>query len=339
MAEVVKSIQASGGDYGSIASFISDLDNDTPFDAGDDVIGELASEAFSEAISWTTEGETLGLNSVTLRPQTGAKHDGTPGSGARVVSATNHSFSVDLTQPCRIDDIEFDLNNGNQDLALNFFGGSDFIMARCIVHNLDGTATGGTPRRAIRYDGGSTTLQLHNCLIFDINGIGTGGALGINGTTGSLEVTNCTFDDIACTNVTAGDAHGIDAQDGAEVTLRNNFTSNMSSTAGTAAGYAQDAPLSQVTQTNGSDDTSSPDGGSYRSITPTYTNQAGRDYSLSSEMSQTGTDLGADGDDAIDIVDRNRDTQGDTWSLGSFQFVAAASAQQLLPVFRMSRFG
>jgi len=329
MATVIKSIRASGGDYSTVAAWESDLDNDTPYDAGDDAIGEMYAEAYNETVT-INGGGTLGLASVTLRANAAERHDGTPGSGPRFVSTANPFIGINgSTIPFYIEFIEYNHNDGSDSEILTANTGSVVRFRNLIVHN---SATDSTSFNCygIRDRGSSSDVEIDNCLVFDINDIGTGTIVGIIGNNGTCKIRNCTVTGVANTNGTSGNAQGINYQDVAGSTVQNNLVTNITSTAGTAICYNDSAATTATTATNGSDDATSPQSG-LRNLSVTFENAAGSDFRLAAgdDGIDAGTDLGT-GSVAIDLLGRNRDTEGDTWDLGGFELQSVINIQLTL---------
>jgi hypothetical protein len=181
----------------------------------------------------------------------------------------------------------------------------------------------------IRGNGSSYDLNLTNCLIHDQNNSGTGGIYGVwpdNQASASFAMDNCTIVDINNTNVTSGNAVGVLYYDLAAFSLRNNLITDITGDGGTGTCYNPSSVSNATATTNGSDDTSSPNTG-LRSLSITYEAAGSDDYQLAAGDTgaiNAGTDLGA-GNLAVDLNNRNRDTEGDTWDLGAYERVSGSA--------------
>ena len=97
-ATVTKTIGTASRDYSTITLWEADLDNTTPYDAGDDAVGEIYNDSAFDEEPAINGGGTIGLNSIILTVASGNRHDGTAGTGARIViSATGASQILNLT--------------------------------------------------------------------------------------------------------------------------------------------------------------------------------------------------------------------------------------------------
>ncbi len=91
MATVTKSIGTSSRDYSTITLWEADLDDTLIYSSGDDAVGECYNDsAFDETVE-INGGLTVGLNTFTLTAATGEQHDGTEGTGVRIVNGATSS--------------------------------------------------------------------------------------------------------------------------------------------------------------------------------------------------------------------------------------------------------
>lgn len=314
----------TGGDYSTIAAAEADLDNSGVHSAAQPAIFELFNQAFNEAVT-VDGGGTLGISEFIMRPAAGAGHTGIAGTGARITGAFNHLFTTGAIF-MRIRGLEFDGQGGDVRELVEVGAADDMEVSQCIVHGIASTAA--NLASGITGSGASTRMQVQDNIVYDIRSNSTGGASGVSITAGANSTSNFdnnTADDIECTNGTSGNGYGFFYPDDADLTLRNNLATNMAATAGTPQNYAVTSPVNAVTATNGGDDATSPQAG-LRNLSIAYVNAAGRDYRLAAGdlgAMNVGTDLGAV-QAAIDILGRNRDTQGDVWDLGAHEFVPSA---------------
>lgn len=94
-------------DYSTVAAWHADLDNDTPYDAGDDAIGNIYDDkTWAEWKQTISTGGTLGLNSIQLRAASGEEHDGVAGSAGVNFSVVGdagwYHWNLTTTIPCDI---------------------------------------------------------------------------------------------------------------------------------------------------------------------------------------------------------------------------------------------
>ena len=122
MAIVTKSIGSDvSRDYATITLWEADLDDGVIYSSGDDAVGECYNDGpFDESVT-INGGGTVGLNSVTLSAASGERHDGTAGTGARIVRSTDVStlLSISSSVETTFEWVELDANEqdrGGDDL-------------------------------------------------------------------------------------------------------------------------------------------------------------------------------------------------------------------------------
>ncbi len=329
MATVTKLI-GSGQEYTTIQAFFDDLDADPAYSASDDAVGEIQdSAAFNEPLTCSLGAA---LNSITLTVASDVRHEGTAGSGARVIQQAKHVFSTDVQMIVQW--LEFDWNAWNSTEGMSVSAPRDLRLENCILHNIEAARTSIVTAVVT---GGDAGIFMYNCLVYHIRNTGSGGTRGINADGGgSTNLSNCTVTDIGGGS---GTAYGI-FYEGADAdhTLENNLVTDVSSS-GTNDCYSDAAPSSSTTTNNVSDDATSPESG-HRNATIAFQNAAGDDYRLASgdtDAIDMGTDLGA-GNIAIDLLGRNRDTAGDNWDAGAFERVVGGQSVVPILVHGYSRF-
>ena len=311
----------SGQTYTTIQAFINDAST-----LGADPVGEIQDNAaFNEVLSMSSVSAWSGT--LTLTAASGVRHDGTPGSGARIVSAgtgsTGRSGSTLL-----IEWLEFDFTGRDADGdAMNITGGSNVTIRNTLMHSV--TRTAGTQEVAMIITAGSSTeLTLQNCAIFDIKHTGSGDAVGVRvSSSDTTVIENCTITDIDTDN-SGDDGRGLVMNDNANHTYRNNLVTNITNSGGGSSEcYSLTSVTNATATTNGSDDATSPNS-ALRNLTVAFEDSASQDYRLAAadtDAIDAGTDLGS-GAVAVDMLGRNRDTEGDTWDLGAFEYVSAGGA-------------
>ena len=328
MATVTKTIGTASRDYSTITLWEADLDNVGVYSSGDDAVGEMYNDsAFDETVV-IDSGTTSAIATRTLRPATGEGHDGTAGSGVRIVlTADAASRVIDLheNKPNRLDQIEID-GNGNwwssavgvdTDLSqvitrmlvhgasgstnnVTGLSAGGCIYANCIVYDLEQTAGNAKGATGISQAGNTAaTCRVRNCTVWNIqNNNGTGTAIGFHMPAASTKsCINCVGG--GSTGTTSGTIRDWNNTNYTVATSENNASSD-SSANGTGA----------VTNVVGADAFVSVTGGS-------------EDFHLKSGsvLIDAGQDLGTSEVYAVDIDGRNRDTEGDTWDVGADEFV------------------
>lgn len=329
MATVTYSIGTSGRDYSTIAAWEADLDNLALYSSGDDAVGELYNDSAFDGTITIDGGATSGIASRTLRPATGEGHDGTAGSGVRIVLTSSvSSYVIDLNEnkPNRLDQIEIDANGQFVRGFVQVDTDLDQVITRLIGHGIVG-------------DGNINGLQAGgciyaNCIIYDLEQTHTGGryVVGISqlGNTGAdCEVRNCTVWNMQNNNG-SGLCSAFRMADGNANKSAINCVGGGST--GTTAGVIQDwynsSYVNAITENNASSDSSANGTGAVTNVVgaDAFVSVAGgsEDFHLKSgsALIDVGQDLGANEVYAVDIDGRNRDTEGDTfWDIGADEFV------------------
>ena len=153
MATVTKSIGATGRDYSTITAWEADLDNDTPYDAGDDAVGECYDDSdFDMQGDFTLNGGgTLGLDSVRLSVAAGERHDGSAGTGVRVYTSTTTAYRFYLvaisedTAPYALTMEWLELDGSDEGVANELINSNSqtagnsavpFVI-NCLIHNAE----------------------------------------------------------------------------------------------------------------------------------------------------------------------------------------------------------
>lgn len=148
MATITKTIGTSSRDYSTMLLWEADLDDDSVYDAGDDAVGACYNDsAFDMAGTYLyiDSGGSVGgggaLGSVKLTAPEGQRHDGTAGTGVRIVSTTAHNRVYMRPQDSAegwqiVEWIECN-NNGRDTISFNSSGATDCVpvLRNCIIHN------------------------------------------------------------------------------------------------------------------------------------------------------------------------------------------------------------
>lgn len=313
---------------GSTDTAIAEMYDDDPF--GTDTIG------------------TTGPAALIIRPVSGHAHAGVSGAGVRYVnggsgaclniSIGNQAADPDIT----VEDLEFDGNNADHSAALviQYMGGSVVKWFRNIVH---GTAGGGghigfsCPGSG---DGGE--LWLANNIVYHLHKTsGSGSANVVAYTIGPTNLDNygpIYFNNNFCHNIRNDGGTGseiglaitfVNASAG-DTKFFNNWFNQYGGTSTNSGGAFQISGINSADRdTNASSDTSAPGTTTYHSIVPgdelTDVGEGSEDYTFKSgnTLGDVGTDQGTSYGNEIDITGRNRDTEGDDWSIHAYQEVVA----------------
>jgi len=239
----------SGEDYGSIDLWEDDLDDTDVYDDEDDAEGLLQDESFDSSNATGHEidgGESVTLNSITLKADSGAEHDGTAGTGAAINETGTSGFS---TWAIRVDSavdttLEYIDIMHTKSSAGGHMGGvwlgtaaSAKVLRNLLVHDLDGNCTG----TAIANN--ATGTKIENCICYHSSSTATTSGWNSPGGFNHLHV-NCVYYGF--------DAYGINQSSG---------TCNVKNTICMANGTADFNSLDTVTYCMSEDDTADDQGG------------------------------------------------------------------------------
>ncbi|MEM8973619.1 MAG: hypothetical protein AAGD43_16290 [Pseudomonadota bacterium] len=328
MATVTKSIGTSSRDYSTITLWEADLDNVAEYSSGDDAVGECYNDSvFDESVT-INGGNTVGLNSITLTAASGERHDGTAGTGARVVRTSNGLF-VTISGANSIDYeiswLEFDANGNECSIATR--AAANNTVANIVLHGWDGTDNSAE----LLVAQGSVNSNYTNCIIYDLTQ-GFSGASGaaclMRQSFDGINVYNCTLHDVsdASGNATAC----LILSDRSDENCRNVICTGATNTgSGSATDFSPASPTNATMDYNMSSDTSASGANSITSVTvadqyvSTVSGSEDLHLKTGSDAIGAGVDLGTSPTNVnIDINGRDRDAEGDTWDIGAHQFVA-----------------
>ena len=336
MGTITKSIGSDGRDYSTITLWDAALGG-AAGGSGNDAIGEVYNDsAFDE--SPTVADNTP--DTITLRAASGEEHDGTAGTGARIVRSTTASFlfKFDGTNIAAIETLEFDANRKSNSTAVEIITGSGNPsgarrLHRCLAHGLLTTSDTTT---GVDCDG-NTSVQ--NCLIYDIDNQAGGAAanIGLKLPTGSArdsQAFNCTVHNVNKNGT--GSSTGISVNDDASNTCQNCIVTDTNNEGvGSAVDFSPASPSNATMDHNLSSDNTASGTGSLTSKASAdqYVSNAegSEDLHLASgaDAIDAGSDLGTSPASVeIDIDGRDRDSEGDTWDIGADEYVAAPPASK-----------
>lgn len=335
VATVTVSIGTTGRDYSTITSWEADLDNGGIYSAADDAVGECYNDTAFDEFTTIDSGGTIGLNSILLTVADGQEHDGTAGSGVRIVRTGDNALSLNSSIPTVTSWMEIDMNgNGGSTEVIRVGTASNSFLAsiaNIILHD----ATDDVENNRAVYGNGS--YQLRNSIFYDMQrgssvSNGTHFVAG-NASNRNVKIFNATVFNCGNNRTLAGnDAIGLSVgDDEAADELKNNIVvGTFVSGASTASDF--NLGVNSTSDYNLSSDTTAADRGSNSLTSKTASNQfvsivgGSEDLHLKTgaDAIDAGTDLGTTPTGVnIDINGRDRDSNGDTWDIGAHEFVAA----------------
>jgi len=290
----------------------------------DDVVIECYNDsAFDEFL----DGLSSTPASWTIKPADGEGHDGTAGTGVRIVQSSSAGFHLcDSTSPVVFDQIEMDHNGGIPPGGNNTTGtAAGNRVSRLIVHGADGGAV--SDPIAIR--NWFSHARIFACIVYDTLGRATNwGAIQIDSTSGDIEVEGNTVSHSKLKSYRFGTLTGA-------FVVKNNVGFGATTADFDGAGSATAA-------TNASGDATAPGAGSITSITAAdeFASVVGgsEDYHLvsDSQLIGAGTDLGTTPTGInVDIDGETRsswDIGADEYSVGNGGGGLSLCKRRLVPV-------
>ncbi len=358
MATVIEDIGTIGRDHSTIALWEANLDDDPTYDAGDDAVGECYADSdFTESNSLVVinGGGTIGLASIRLSVASAERHDGTSGVGAVIKRGSDGGQGI-LDIGVGIDTIvewlEIDCNDKAVRWIINSASaerlGITYTFRRLIIDRSqvwtdDGKAAG---FRLDAFGDGTTAVihNIHNNIIYDFSHWSTN-----ENSYFIMEAQRYSTSFLQDNNIHNNTIHNATAANGTEIArgyvatddeaggeIKNAICTDM-----------QDddyATFTNVTISHSlSSDTTAAGTGSLTEKTATNqfvsTTGGSEDLHLKSgaDAIDAGTDLGTTPSGVeIDIDDRDRDAQGDTWDMGADEFVAAVAAIEAGPILQFT---
>lgn len=330
-----------GEAYSTITLWEADLDagtNAEAYKSGDDAQGEVYNNAVFDETFTIDNGGTVGLNSILLTVPVSERHDGTDGSGARIVQSSGSGVTIQLKTPTTSNIVEWLEVTKTVTVTVGLLqfnptvGGSVMGFRNMILHGVTNTGTAEGPACV---NGSITTAigQFLNNFCFNMEWSGNGTSewelIEVNGTAGSSCMNNTLLDcNISHASSTAN-IQGIQVGDDLDNFVQNNIVCDISTSgSGTAVDYTT---VSNPTESHNlsSDATASGTGSLIDKISANQfvSNTEPYDLHLKSgaDAIDAGTDLGTTPSGIeIDIDGRDRDAEVDTWDMGADEFVAVA---------------
>lgn len=304
--------------YTSITLWEADLDagtNSEAYVSGDAAIGHVYNTGGAFDESFTIDGGgTVGLSSVTLTAPESERHDGTSNSAAKI--SNNPSFGASLIhigsspKPTTVEWLILEVITTSNESSRNAVraeqNGKD-IIRNCVIpgDSRDGT---GSQQNGI-YGYRDDCIALNN-IIYGTNTTNSSGVFFDSPSEDSVARNNTIYD---C-------AEGINI-DEVVTTVQNNL----------CVGNTTDYTGSPNTANNNLDsDSTAPGTSSQTSDAATEfadTTAGMEDLHLKSGATaiDNGADLGTTDGVEVDIDNRDRDAEGDTWDIGAYEFVATGT--------------
>ncbi len=330
MAEITKSVGTATRDYSTITLWEADLDDDTPYDAGDAALGELYDDSAFDESCIINDGGTLGLISVTLTAATGEAHDGTAGTGARLVMTANRSTILgdfsDQTMPIDMSFFEYDVTDQDPNGSVVSVDYSSTLRS-CLVHDfIDGnSASTGIKFISENSDHAGAILNdvVYNCASDSDLSVCYGIDQSDNTPDGNIFIRNNTVFNV--TNAGTASAFGIGLVDDANVFIQNNISTDSDD-----GDYQNAAPSNATLDHNLASDTTASGTGSLdsKAAADQFVSTTGGSEDLHLKAGADAIDVATDFVTTpthvnIDINGRDRDAEADTWDMGAHELVAA----------------
>ena len=317
--------------YSSITSWESNLDDSDVYSSGDIAIGECHNDSvFVETVN-INGGGTVGLASIKLSVHSDSRHDGTAGTGARMVPTTGTAGIVTISRDeVTVEWLEIDGTSAgatsNMGVRVMSTATDDIYVRNLIIHDIGSTS--GSHTSGVYLENVGTSRYVMNNFVYDISRTSSTSVHGISASySGSGADIYCnTVFDISTTN---GSAMGIRVG-GSSALVKDNIVLSVSGTTlsdcyyttGTAS-TSSDYNLSDDTTAWGSNSVTSSDGvTAANTIVSTTGSSEDLHLKSGSYALAAGVDLGTTPDGVeIDIDGRDRDALGDVWDIGADQAV------------------
>lgn len=335
MAILTKAVRASGGDYTTWAAWEAACSADLVSD-GDLWRGEGYDEAYDEQNITLAGTTTDATHYKEMVPASGEEHDGTAGTGPRIVGSSlaqaDDGIVID-EQYARVVGIEVGPLTGSNAsggvssgiVCLDNSGGH--VVARCIIHGIDISRSN---RGLNQNNGGISGLTFVNNIIYDIQPQGAGNAAGLL-TWGNSAETHDVHGNTVYNAANFG--FKLDVGSG-QTAFVGNYKNNISMGSG-VLDFVYPANGTVNTDANLSSDASADDNGDgTHQTSKTTSNQfvsltgGSEDLHLKSgsDAEGNGVDLGTSPALVnVDIDGFDRDSIAVTWDIGAHQFVTSVS--------------
>lgn len=338
MVTVTKTIGTASRDYSTITLWEADLDDSGIYSASDDAVGEMYNDSAFDESPTINGGGTIGLSSRTLTVASADRHDGTEGTGARIVRTTTvttgiYSNIINTT----FEWFEYDAN-GNQHTSIIRVNRPYNVVRNCISHggtvpaNSTGMGIGITAESPF-----SANSHAYNNIVYDFGANTRCQPRGINWIRADSQVAyfynNTVFN--IYSNANDLEAQGFFNTNGSvNRTYKNNVACSVTNSG--AGGAACFSIGSGTISYCASSDSTATGTGSLTSIVTAdqfvSTTGGSEDLHLKAgaDCIDAGADLGTTPTNVnIDIDGRDRDAEGDTWDIGADEYVVVAPSSNV----------
>ena len=336
MATVTKTIGTAGGrDYSTVTAWEADLGNVGIYSSGDDAIGECYNDSvFTARVTFAQS--TVPFNTVTLRPASGERHDGTIGTGVEFDwdnIAGQVLGDLNTTGYATIEGIVFDGEYSSSTLDMSYLmriAAGDWKVLGCIINKKRWLKSSISPI-GIHDNGGNNTVIANN--IVQNCGRYTGGAY-VEGY--AIHNNNSSAHNAEYYNNTMFAGYrGFRAHTSINNYVKNNIAADMASSDYTWGNAVHDYNISNDSTATG---TNSITGVSTSSlfVSTVYGSEDLHILSTSSAVG-AGVDLGSTPDGIQYDIDNYDRTAASNWSIGADQYVSpvttlTSSASLFIPV-------
>ena len=317
-ADITDTIGTTGRDFSTITLWEDSLSAHT----GDNVTGECYNDSvFDESAAIDDSTPTSSILSVA----SGERHDGTEGTGARIVRTTTGVLMMsDTAGETTVEWLELDANGNDTDGGIfqnNDNGHVHGRISNLIIHGSSGT---GNFVRGINSTGDT---DINNTIIYDLTTTQTSNrnVYGIFNNNRDIWAQNVTIHNLTNDNGTA-ECIGVSHRDNSDTKLQNIVVTEVDGTSsGTIQGFEIESPTNAIIDHNASFDTTASGTGSLDSITTANqyvsTTEGSEDLHIQdtdADIFEAGTDLGTTPSGVqFDIDNYDRDTGATTWSIGA----------------------
>ncbi len=204
----------------------ADLDDTDLYSSGDTAEGEGYNDggtAFDDAFS-LNGGGTVGLTAARMTVAEDDRHDGTAGTGTRIVNGNSINVGGGVSESALL---WWEIDQGTTPKEIH--NRDDSVIAYVLVHSSHRTGSSSNRVNGIAPDGNNRTTTIFRCVVYNI--VISGGTsnprvvgIGIGGTGSQIRrILNCTVWKVESTSDGAGDAICIEAENQANQTLKNNI--------------------------------------------------------------------------------------------------------------------
>lgn len=320
--------------YSTITLWEASLDSTNLYAANDAAVGECYDDSgdFDESVT-LNGGDTIGLVAATISVAAGERHDGTAGSGARIVRADITGFILKIVAASSgpllsCDWLEIDADGGRSDPMVTLQGNASTSvrLSKMLIHSSSNTFGNDMIGLLFSVSG----CHVMNCIIYDITHGNTGAhdLLGISAPTSATRtdtLLNSTVYGVT-KNGSSGNAYGINLFDATYYTNQNCIAMAVSGGAA-AVDWNQTAYTNAVVSYNMSEDATASGTGSLvsRVAANQFVSVAGgsEDFHLKAGANahNAGADLGTTPTGInLDIDGTDRDARSDPWDIGCHEW-------------------